>query len=349
MEKITRNNVEAWMLDYQEGNLSDRQVKRLLAFLESHPELSIDSEFSDFPILEAPELQFTGKADLFRTDLIVPELSEIEIECVARMEGDMIPADEMAFDQSLENNVEKAALYDRFKETTLTPDTGIVYSQKANLQKKGRIISLNVYRLVSAAAILILALLVFSPREPIQEVLELAKDSSRQVIYLDKLSHPSRFEKIAQVNLVRSPATQEKAVLESPVNSLEALAPLGKLPVKMLKSFALVPDQSFAFNYAKIPDPETEEYQTLMAFTGEMIREKILGQDPALVKKTIFSFWELADASIDKVANFLALPVDLDRQYNEEGKVVSIDFNSRLVAFSAPINGGRNRQSQSGL
>ena len=117
----------------------------------------------------------------------------------------------------------------------------------------------------------------------------------------------------------------------------------------MLNTSSSVTDKTFAFIHRTLPYPGDTEYQTFLAYTGDVLRERILGQDPDLVKSTKFSLWELADAGIEKVSDFLSLPVDLNREYNDDGKLESVAFDSRLVAFSTPVQGRRNRQFQEGL
>jgi len=341
MEKLTTNNVEAWMLDYQEGNLSDERINELLAFLKSHSELSIDPDFSDFMTLEAPELTYPGKADLFRTDLNLPELSEDEIECIARIEGDLIHVEEKIFDASIEANTKKAILFQTLKQTILEADSNITFENKAGLHRRRIQIPLYVYSLISAVAIIVFGWFIFFPDTPVQELPVLANDTTPQLIFLNKLVHPSKFDKIATTDPVKRMAVSNISITESITNTesvLVSLLPARKLPLRLLNPSSVVPDKSNAFIYRALPYPGDIEYQTFLAYTGDVLRERILGQDPEFVKKTQFSFWELADAGIDKVSNFLSLPVDLDREYNDDGKLESVVFDSRLVAFSTPIH-----------
>lgn len=343
MEKITRKNIEAWVLDYQEGNLSERQIKKLMTFLESNPDLDIDINFSDFTLLNAPDIEFPGKADLFRTDLIVPDVSEEEIECIARLEGDMIPAEAIAFDQSLKTNPEKAKLFQELKQTFLKPDTKIVFQDKSILRKKRKIIPMNVYRIVSAAAVIVLAWVIFFPRETEVETPVMAEETRSEIIYIDKLANPARFDKIAMTDPVKKQADCGIIPIDNRAHDVVELAYLDKLPIKKVIPTTTIRDKDYAFIYRSLPYPEDIEYQTLLAVASDVMREKILGQDSEFVKNTKFSFWELADVSLDKVAGFLALPIDLEREYDEDGRVESIAFDSRLVAFTTPVNNRRRR------
>ncbi|MCK5820911.1 MAG: hypothetical protein KAH17_03450 [Bacteroidales bacterium] len=347
MEKITRNNIEAWMLDYQEGNLSDGMIDELMAFLKSNPDIQIDPDFSDFQTLEAPELSFSRKADLFRTDLNLPELSEDEIECISRIEGDMILSEEKAFDESLETDTKKAMLLSALKQSVLIADTGIVCENKSSLHKRVILIPRFVYGLVSAAAILIFAWFVFSPgSEIVQDPQQIAKEA-RQIIYLNKIVNPSKFDKIASANPLKTIAKPgDISILESIVNpefDLASISLAGKLPIRLINSSSRVADKSYAFIYRTLPYPEDVEYQTLLAYSGKVIRERILGQDADFVQQTKFSIWELADVGIEKISDFLSIPVEMDREYNDRGQLESIAFDSPLMAFSTPISGRRSR------
>jgi hypothetical protein len=63
----------------------------------------------------------------------------------------------------------------------------------------------------------------------------------------------------------------------------------------------------------------------------------VLGQDPDLVKQTRFSMWEVADAGINKISSIVGSDAQLNRQYNKDGSVVAVSFNSRLMDVEAPV------------
>ena len=90
-----------------------------------------------------------------------------------------------------------------------------------------------------------------------------------------------------------------------------------------------------------VPHSAAHLNQTLGAFAGEMIRKRILGQDPDLVKKTRFSMWELADVGVEKVSDLLRVSADINRQYNADGQLVEVAFDSPLLAFQTPVRAAR--------
>lgn len=350
MEQITKHNVEAYLLDYQEGNLSADLVPVLMDFLKKHPELNLDPDYSDFPVLEAPRLGYPGVADLFKPGFYLPDLTDAETECIARMEGDLEEREAAAFDQNLAGDSSRALLYESLLRTRLEPDLSIRFPHSNHLKKKRVLLPPVVYPILSIAALLIIAFFVFSPlSEKGSDAIPMASDTTREIIFLNKLAHPSQFDRIARAEprkLLIPPSQIKEAEPEREEVFLELA---DRLPVSSVSSLSENPNSDFALVQRLPSYTDPQSYQSLLAFSGEMIRERILGQDPELVKRTRFSFWELADAGLEKLSSIFSLPVDLNRKYNKEGELVSVAFDSRLVAFSTPIHGGRNRQIQEGL
>ena len=79
------------------------------------------------------------------------------------------------------------------------------------------------------------------------------------------------------------------------------------------------------------------EYQTIWAFSGDLLRKEVLGQDPELVKNTRFSFWELADAGLEKISDVFNTNADIEREYNASGELMAVSFESPLLGFNTPI------------
>src|SRR5204863_2118775 len=52
MERINVNNYEAWLLDHSEGGLNGEELIELQKFCLMHPELEINLEIGDLPVLE---------------------------------------------------------------------------------------------------------------------------------------------------------------------------------------------------------------------------------------------------------------------------------------------------------
>ncbi len=349
MEIITKYNVEAWLLDYHEGNLTPSQEQILHEYLQANPETSIDPDFDISLTIKAPQIQFEQKSDLYRTEFSIPELSEEEIECIAALEGDLFPGELKSFQERLKHNPQKALLYKKLSQTKLKPDENLTFQNKEKLYRKVVLWPRYVYGVVATAAILILAWFVFTPlNQNIDTQDGLAQDTIKELIYLDKIAHPGRFDRIASNNLEKTPVKSSYAITEEiPIDSNSSrlvqedyqISKIQKLDVASIRNYEpFVKTSSEAFVFRSYPFEETIEYQTFLAYSGDLIRKNILGQDPELVKKTRFSLWELADAGLEKLATIIPVPMDINREYDNEGDLVEVSFDSRLLAFTTPVN-----------
>ena len=97
---INKNNYEAFVLDYLEGNMDPKMQANLFSFLDQHPELDVDFdldiEASSLPLVE---FTFQDKTSLLRTEP-TGELS-IEEQLIALVEGDLSAVDEAKLEVQL--------------------------------------------------------------------------------------------------------------------------------------------------------------------------------------------------------------------------------------------------------
>lgn len=84
--KITRENYEAYLLDFVEGTLSAKQQAALFAFLEAHPDLNVDLDLPIEPIPDA--LAVTSDW----SSLLKPIPVDIDQLLIAKLEGDFEPS-----------------------------------------------------------------------------------------------------------------------------------------------------------------------------------------------------------------------------------------------------------------
>jgi len=243
----------------------------------------------------------------------------------------------------------------------LIPEESLQFHDKQALKKKVVLIPRWIYGAVSAAAILVLAWIIFTPRSGIIDNQLIADDSSRQVINIDKISHPDKYEKISSTEQQKPAMLKSslaKAVVpegnpesigtddEEMVRDNFTMASLAtRRPGRVESNFEVTYPTSSLFVYRFIPGVEDDDYITLVAFSGEFIREQLLGQDPELVKKSRFSLWELADAGLEKISSVFGIGADIEREYNQSGELVAVSFESSLVGFNTPVKRKQNAQA----
>lgn len=133
---INIHNYEAYFLDYHEGTLSLELVKELMEFLSRHPELKEELESFEAVTLNAPlKITYEEKENLkkYTGKITSSSFDEYAVEYV---EG-ILPGErqkELAAFINLNPHFEKE--FELYKKTKLTPDTAIVFDDKASLKKK---------------------------------------------------------------------------------------------------------------------------------------------------------------------------------------------------------------------
>ncbi len=361
MDRINKNNYEVYFLDYHEGRLNSDEKQKVKAFLQEYPEFY--NEFEDYGnvVLPVPEIRYPNKSELFKTELSIPEANDWEFQCIAFMEGDLTEDDLRDFDKLRNSDPEKAKILELYLATKSLPNESITFEDKAALKKKIVLIPKWIYGAVSAAAILVLGWIIFSPFSGDVSEQQFAGDSLRQIIYIDKISHPGKYEKVASVesgatslNKTSLPSSSEKIssdenLLSNSKQMIREDYTMASLEARKPIKLTSIVDQSTTSTsylaYRYIPSAEDEEYKTLVAFSGDFIRKQLLGQDPEIVNKSKFTFWELADASLEKVSNVFGTGADIEREYSESGELLAVSFESNLVGFNKPVRRRLGAQS----
>jgi hypothetical protein len=150
--KISRDNYEAYFLDYYEGNLKGEEAEELFTFLDNNPDLA--KEFNSFESITVDtntKDEFSFK-DKLRKETI-STLNQTDF-LIAYMEGDLNKREINDVEQFIQNNPKAEKELNQFKKTKLVPDKSIVYFGKSSLKKKegsGRM-PIELYRYVAIAA-----------------------------------------------------------------------------------------------------------------------------------------------------------------------------------------------------
>ena len=71
----THENIDRWLFDYTEGNLSAEQEQQLESFLMDHPELEMDADAWDLAKVSVTPMVFDNKSSLYRKRSFKPVLA----------------------------------------------------------------------------------------------------------------------------------------------------------------------------------------------------------------------------------------------------------------------------------
>lgn len=134
--KITRENCEAWFLDYYEGRLEPHQAEVLFAFLDANPDLH--EVFNSFESITLDDLtvSFEHKEELKRVHDLPRTINEINCEeiFIADAEGLLDAEMQQQLGLFLQQYPERRATYELFLKTRLQPEP-VVFEEKSLLKK----------------------------------------------------------------------------------------------------------------------------------------------------------------------------------------------------------------------
>ncbi|HSH19412.1 MAG TPA: hypothetical protein VLA03_03115, partial [Draconibacterium sp.] len=157
--KITRNNYEAFFIDYLEGNLDNKMVDDFIEFLQQNPDLKEELSLFENVSIEQEKITFNKK------ELLLKEKYDSEKEfnntAIAELEGDISSSEKAEFEKYLLAHPEKQKEANLFKLTKLHPDQSVTFSKKHKLYHRtaGKTIFLWSLRV---AAVIIVALSVYN-------------------------------------------------------------------------------------------------------------------------------------------------------------------------------------------
>lgn len=141
--EITRQNYEAYLLDYIEGNLPENMVLAVLAFLRNNPE--IEEESKSIPEFSIPvdHLTYNKKNTLKKNiNYDIPGISKFEQLSIANLENDLSETEAKQLEILLQKHVTLRNQHDLLQKTRLHPDMNIFFPSKKDIHRsyKKRII-----------------------------------------------------------------------------------------------------------------------------------------------------------------------------------------------------------------
>ena len=132
--QVTHENIEAYLLDFSEGNLSEQEVAVLHAFINQNPEYQdFLEDLDDLPLVPDTENQSFNGSGLKVEKGTLPAFAE-EL-CFKKAEGTLTPEEEARYAElhyTSKAIVEHTAYYEKAR---LQPDLSVVMPNKGSLKK----------------------------------------------------------------------------------------------------------------------------------------------------------------------------------------------------------------------
>ena len=342
---ITRDNYEPFFLDYLEGNLDENMIDQFLDFLELNPDLK--EELHLFENIKLPEEQvvFAGKEHLYKS--ANDEKAAFERKAVAFIEGDLKDKERKSFETYIAGRPELQKEIGLFAKTRLIADTGIKFQNKQSLYRKsGTAIFMN--WAARAAAVIVL----------VWGISSLFQTGNQQV-------GPGTVREIASVK----PKTTEPANIQIEPEKDNLKTEPAEKSVVLAENKPTVIQERGSRKQEQIPEPEinyqerdftemneiTPIYAMLEAETNvnQLAVSRSINLDKINDPKNIMSVEEFlanrvkkaGDESLLSVQRIFRTGLNVASEISgdrigysvKEGKVSSLEFDSRLMAFSIPL------------
>ncbi len=351
MESLTRNNYEIWFLDYLDGQLSNDQLDTFLDFLELNPDLKEELRGVSEISLKAGDETIDTREILLKTPDDIPGISAIDQLCIARMENDLTPEEAEKFDARLSEDARLDKNYTAFRLTRLDPADKVIYPFKKDLIKKTRTLTPWIITAVSAAAIVVLALLLWPVDDQSAvgstQLAENRKLANEVVIPAQAKPEAGTPSLTTALTNAGTPSHTTKSIAATPnredikMNSLSRRTSIAGPKIPEPQSTKLL----YASNYLPVMKSSSgsENILTLPQYALQLFREKILGEDRQQVKKTRFTMWEVAGAGVNGINSLAGTKMKLDREYDSKGDILAVSFNSKLFDVEAPVRGQSGR------
>lgn len=343
---ITRDNYEPFFLDYLEGNLDESMIDQFLDFLENNPDLKEELQLFEPVRLPEEPIVFAGKEKLYKTS--ADQSAAIESKTIAYLEGDLDKDERRTFEEYLSAQPALQKEYALFQKTKLHPDQSIQYPEKKKLYKKsGTVVLMNWVARAAAVLVLVWGInsLLNNPDQPgvssgVKQIAEVNSKAPevKNTQQEKKIQEPETPEKIkpakeSKPEKTKSLREQTKGRLEESRPSelktnerdLIALAQIAPISAQLGQDPAIAElAVSLGANASKLNEQHNvmsvEEY---LAVRAKKVGSEGLSSAQRLVRTGLDIASELSGERIGYAM--------------KDGKISSLRFESKLMAFSIPL------------
>ena len=339
--KITRDNYESFFIDYIEGNLHESMIDQFLDFLNQNPDLKEELHLFEEVNLQEEHVVFQEKKQLHKS--AADEKHSLENTAIAYLEGDLDSTENKAFETYLASHPELKKEHDLFAKTRLRPDSEIKYPGKRKLYRKsGATIVMS--WVARAAAVIVLVwginsvIQLQNPQESGKRTQEVAEISPRPAIMVKKADS----EKINQKTAVplKNKPERAKVIHVQPKVEPKEIQPVDSNPTdRDLTTLAqispILPQLDQATQEAQLAFAHSVNSMKINDSKNVMSVEEFLADRAKKVgKEGLFSVRRIARLGLNLASEISGERIGYQMK---DGKIASVDFESKLMAFSIPL------------
>lgn len=345
--KISRDNYEPFFLDYLEGKLEEDLIDQFLDFLEKNPDLKEELQLFENVNLPQDQVVFEGKQKLYKTQ--ADEKPMTDNRMIAYLEGDLDEDGRQMFEAYLADHPEIGKEYNLFTQTKLVPEYAVKFPAKQKLYKKSApVIFMNWAGRAAAVLVLVWGIGYLiqtnwnqNSRNPGSEFAQLkAKTESsvappetrtniRKIETTAPESSPKStrpaihadFQKQVKENLAETPSetivpTTREDIALAQISPILAQLEQESASVQLAVSRGIKPEQ-------KIDSQGLNEIEQYLADRVKKVGNEGMNSAQRILRTGLNVASELSGKRIGYQV--------------KDGKISSVDFDSKLLAFSIPF------------
>lgn len=341
--KITRDNYESFFIDYMEGNLPESSIDQFLDFLNQNPDLKEELHLFEEVNLPLESVVFQEKKHLYKSS--ADENRRLENIAIAYLEGDWDADENKTVEAYLSSNPEFKREYDLFAKTQLRPDFRIKYPEKQKLYRKSGA-SVAMKWVARAAAVILLAWginsVIQTPNSP-----ESQKTKTELAQVTPEASPTSSAKKPEPENQILETAYPAKSKPEK-VNTIQKKTKIKPEETRPVDSPATTRDLTALAQIDPIASQlEREPTKTQLASSRSTnvmrinesknvmsVEEFLANRVQKVGKEGLFSAQRIARLGLNLASEISGERIGYEVK---NGKITSVDFESKLMAFSIPL------------
>jgi hypothetical protein len=342
---INRDNFEAYLLDYIEGNLEPLLTADLMAFLAENPGFENYLPDYDSALALSGTLRFTHKNRLKKEFSDLPEITQGNFDefCIADCEGLLDERDLTRLRDYISRHSERQRDLDLYRKIKLRPDTSLRYSGRNRLKKNLRPVKMRYvyFAMGIAASFTLLVLLVF--RKPAgSDYTETLPVSSNRIENTVRQPDALPFVSDIDQSTMPSPAVERRPKASpvltpvmlpgetpTPDNNKPALTPLAPIAgVQILSSIQPLP---VAVHLKPVIGYHQNQKQ-IPAYASGSFADTRLG---SLLSR--LDLWKTADIAITGFNYLTESKLSVGRTTDENGKLTSLLIQSESYEITGKI------------
>jgi len=341
--KITRDNYESFFIDYIEGNLHESMIDQFLDFLNQNPDLKEELHLFEEVNLPEEHVVFQEKKQLHKC--AADETQSLENTTIAYLEGDLDVNEIKVFEAYLAGHAELKKEYDLFAKTRMRPDSEIKYPGKRKLYRKSGA-TIVISWVARAAAVIVLVWGINSVIQ-VQNTPESPKTNPEMAQIRSKTNSNLEAKKPDSQNLIRKSSFpvknkpgKAKVIHVQPKVEPKEIQPVDSNPTdRDLTALAQIAPI--------VPQLDQESIEVQLAFSRSVnpmkindsknvmsVEEFLADRAKKVGKEGLFSAQRIARLGLNLASEISGERIGYKMK---DGKIASVDFESKLMAFSIPL------------